>query len=113
MKKRFVLIGIFLLMFGSRAWTTPPSQIELSYNKETEVLTIKVYHPSKSTRAHYIRRIFVYKNDEEIIKEGFPAQEAWGMTNEVKVPTRSGDQLRVKAVCVNAGSAEETILIPY
>ncbi len=103
---------VFLLLGRSPAFAHPPSKIELSYNKETQILSIKVLHVSQRDHKTYIRRIIVSRNNEEVAKDVFPAQAAWGLEHEVKVETKSGDVLVVKAICSDAGSKEESLTIP-
>ena len=109
-----LMLGFCLLEFNtsSSAEANPPQRIELSYNQETQILTIRVYHVSQRTRTHYIRRIVVSRNDEPVTEDLFPSQNPWGIEHQVKVETKSGDVLTVKATCSDVGMKEESLTIP-
>ncbi len=112
MKKILLAIFLLLLLGSPLAIAQPPSDIELSFNQESKVLSIKVLHVSQRNRDHYIRRIWVYLNDQEVVKDGFAAQEPWGIAHDVKVEAKSGDVIRVVAKCSKAGETTQTLQIP-
>ncbi len=103
---------LLTVLLAPPVFAHPPESIELTYDRATQILTIRVNHVSQRNRTHYIRKISVYRNDEVVVEDTFPAQEPWGLEHQVKVETKSGDVLKVKAVCSKAGSEEETLAIP-
>ncbi len=91
---------------------TPPSEIQLQYDRDRKVLAIQVAHVTRDLTEHFIRKILVYKNEEAPLSYFFTRQpSADELKTEVHLELKAGDTARVKAVCSKAGFKEETLLI--
>lgn len=105
-------IIIFCGMTG-RAMARPPAEINLSYDTEKKNLHIEARHVTSNSRKHFIRRVVVYKNGEEIEKRFYVQQTTAAMLIEdLALEAVPGDVLRVEAVCNEAGRKETTLVIP-
>ena len=106
----FALVFFFCLSVSALAH--PPSQILLTYDKDTKMLHIDIKHVSDSLRKHHIRIVVVYKNDEEVKSFSYVTQKPPGLEEDVLLDVVSGDTIRVKVTDTEAGPREETMVIP-
>lgn len=110
---KIILGAVFILMMlAGTAFSHPPTEMLLSYDKETKTLHVDIKHISDSLREHHIRRLIVYRNDEEAQDMNFNTQKPPGMDADVVVEAQPGDVLRVKAVCSEAGNKEQSLTVP-
>lgn len=110
---RVFIVLALILPSGRLAWGHPPATIELQYDSQTKVLHAEIGHVTHDQKGHHIRRLYVYMNDAPI--ENFPyAKQTTSTTlvQDVPMEASSGDVIRVKAVCSEAGYKEETLIIP-
>lgn len=113
MKKIYLLFVVLFFFLTKLAWATPPSNIELEYDATERVLHITLRHVTHNVREHRIRRLIIYKNDEEIKSYYMPSQPSpKGIDKKVSLEAESGDEIRVKAICSEAGIGEATLTIP-
>ena len=91
----------------------PPSNMTLDYDLEKRVLHITMKHVTNNSREHYIRLIVIYKNGEEFASYFLPYQVSpKGIDREVAMDAETGDEIKVKAICSDAGRKEVTLTIP-
>jgi hypothetical protein len=114
---RFQLGGLIILALIRQpcqlAWGHPPGPIDLQYDPQTKVLHAELRHVTDNQRQHHIRRLYVYKNDAPTQKFSYVKQTtATRLIQDVPLDASSGDTIRVKAVCSEAGYKEETLVIP-
>ena len=106
----FQWVGI---MTPAVIFATPPSKIILEYDQEKKILHMEFKHVSSNPRKHYLRRVFVYKNDVEAIKRDYTTQtNPQELIEDVSIELKPGDVIRVLAICSKAGRKEETLIIP-
>lgn len=113
--RRVLLTIIFFigLLWGIPVFAHQPAKMDLKYDEKTNMLKIDLTHVTQHTRTHYIRRVMVFKNEEKVEEFFYSAQKnPQGLSLEVRVEAKSGDQLRVKAICKEAGFKEEKYLLP-
>ena len=110
MKKVFWVL-LFSAAMAGNVFAHPPTEMVLSYDKETKTLHIDIKHVSDSLREHNIRRIIIYRNEEEAQALNFNTQKPPGLTEDVVVETKSGDILRVKAISSEGGKKEATLTV--
>lgn len=109
---RFFILLLVIIFYCLPASARPPSKINLTYAKEEKMLLIDIEHVSSDQNDHYIRRVIVYKNGEEVAKYAYPIQEKpTGQAQDVKLEAKVGDEIRVLAICSKAGRKEETLVI--
>jgi len=107
----FITLSLFIsVQFVS---ANPPKEIKLNYDKDKKVLIVEILHITRDRTEHYIRKILVYKNQEEPISSSFVDQStSTGFTIEIPIDLAAGDTVRIKAVCNEAGFKEEITVIP-
>ena len=111
---RFFLMTLSLaLSLNGAAWAHPPSSVTLTYNSDEKKLHIEVKHVSQNKRDHVINKLVVYKNDTEANTSKFLKQtSATKLISDISLDAVPGDVLRVKAFCNDAGSREQTLVVP-
>jgi len=93
-------------------YARPPKEINLEYDKDKKVLLMDIKHISKNPRSHYIRKVIIYLNEEEVGLFRYRVQKAHGIKVELGLDTKEGDLIRVEAVCNKRGKLEADLLIP-
>ena len=115
MKRKIFLLVIFLscMLTAHLTWARPPSSIDLTYDPKTEILHIDLKHPSSNPQQHHIRKILVYKNNEEPILFHYASQtSAEGTIQDVPLKAKPQDVIRGEAICSDAGCGDQTLIIP-
>jgi len=112
-KMKKVFFGILIVFIWlSKAGATPPD-VTLNYDPGTQILKIDVVHVSNNVREHYIRRLVVYKNNEETESMTFPRQETpTGFTKSISMAVQPGDSIRVEAFCKEGGTKAAEVVVP-
>ncbi|MFP4459024.1 MAG: desulfoferrodoxin family protein [Candidatus Zixiibacteriota bacterium] len=87
-----------------------PKDIEAKFDIETKILEITVNHPVKGD-GHYVEKITVELNDEEIIQQQLNKQEDKEKQTVVYKITnaKSGDEIEVIADCNKFGKEKAKI----
>jgi len=111
---REILSFLFsLLLLQSSAWAHPPAHIGLVYNQEEGNLHIELGHVTKNLRKHYIRKLFICKNDVEVKNFLYVHQATSALlVEDVSLEAVAGDVFRVKAVCRESGYKDATLVVP-
>ncbi len=119
MMSRRLGYGTFLSVLGlglglnGIAWGHPPTSVDLTFNSDEKKLHIEVKHVSQNKRDHVIDKLVVYKNDVEANTSKFLKQtSATKLISDISLEVVPGDVLRVKAHCNEAGSREQTLIVP-
>ncbi len=112
--KRSLLRAAGLLLFLAQAVSAhPPAQLTLAYDKEKKILHVGMEHVSTSLREHHIRKLIVYKNDQEVESVNLVTQTtASTLVKDITVDAAGGDMLSVKALCSEGGSKEGSLTVP-
>ena len=96
-----MLLGSFLLNAHA------PKSIDLSYDGETAVLTVKVWHKVSNPENHYIKKIAVFLGDEQIAEKTYERQQTDGYQEDIFVfidkPLMKGSLVKVQAFCSISG----------
>lgn len=110
---RALLFVIFMVgIFVTLSWATPPTNLTLTYDLETKTLHIEMTHVSSHLRKHYIRKILVYKNDQEVEDIRLVSQTTpSSVIRDVVLDAKDKDVIRVKAICSEAGTAEASLTV--
>ncbi len=106
---RLALVICFLFNFPSIIASHSPSKVTFQYDFVQKKLHIEMHHVTRKTRKHYIRRLSVYKNDQEVQVFAYNHQATTSIfTQDVDVEAMVGDRFRVQAICMEAGRIDET-----
>ena len=112
--KKFFLVILAVAASASVVFAHPPSDLNLEYDPQNNVLHVSMTHViSGSMREHHIREISLFKNETEYSKHFF-AKQTSGSQHIADLPlvAKTGDEIRIKAVCKKAGYAEAVLTIP-
>lgn len=104
------LVGLIFLTV-SPALSHPPGDIELEFDITEHELEIIVFHSVKDSSKHYVDRIVVKLNDEEVIEQKFRSQ-ADSQVQRVEyliIDARLGDKIEVVAGCNISGRKKAAI----
>jgi len=114
MKKTAVLIllGIFAAT-SSIAYAHPPSDIIITYDAATKTLHAVIMHNVSNPTNHYIKKVDVGLNGQEIIEHRISRQDNnTTQTVSYLIPdVKTGDVLSVEAYCSISGKLEKEIKI--
>jgi desulfoferrodoxin (superoxide reductase-like protein) len=100
-------IFFFLLLCSFLLSAHPLKSIDLSYDGETAVLTVKVWHKVSNPENHYIKKIVVFLGKEQVAEKIYERQQTDESQEDIFVfiekPLKKGDLVTVQAVCSIAG----------
>ncbi len=111
--KYWMMSMIVSLIFTGVGFAHPPTGVEMEFNNETKVLTVFVTHPVNKVDKHFIDKIVVELNDEEIVTQTFrkqkdgEAQEAMYIIVDAKI----GDTIAVAGYCNVSGKKKVSLTV--
>jgi len=108
----FMLLFICLVSTGI-VYAHPPKDIEISYEPTTRVLTAVIIHDTSNPLGHYIKKVDVGLNDQEIIEQMISRQDN---VNSQRVSylipdAKPGDRLSVEGYCSISGKLKKEIIV--
>ncbi|MCF7912092.1 MAG: hypothetical protein K9M99_06170 [Candidatus Cloacimonetes bacterium] len=107
------LLIIVLLAGSALLLAHPASKMDLSFDKETSVLTVNFEHQVKDVEKHFIFEILVYLNGDQIIEQKLEKQDNLE-TGEVFykiVDAKPGDKIKVRTNCNKTGKKSAELVI--
>lgn len=112
-KMIFLAAVMFFLAWAGPAGAHPPTQIQLSYHAQDQLLHVTMQHVTRDPREHRIREIVVFVNGKDVGHHFFVQQtSARGLDEEIAVAAEAGDVIGVKAVCSQAGVGKAELTVP-
>ncbi len=113
MKRIVVLVACIVLMAASRVYAHPPSDIKITYDLKTQILTAVIVHNTSNTANHYIEKVDVGLNGTEIIEHKISRQDNNDeQTVSYRIPdVKAGDVLSVEGHCSISGQLEKKITV--
>ncbi len=115
MKKKILktsLILFILLILATSIKANSPSSIDLSYDYDTKILDVKVFHNVADANTHFIETLDIYVNDVLNISQGFTNQNTTSYLEvSFSISVYYGDTIKVTAICNIAGSATSQITV--
>ena len=106
-----VCIALLTVILVKDVSAHPPNEVELSFDLETSTLKVSVSHMVAKITRHYIDKITVELNGEEIITQKFKVQGS-GEKQEVSytIPgAELGDTFTVTAYCNISGKRKKSL----
>lgn len=109
--KKITFILLVVLVLPAIMQAHPPKDIAAEFDNETKELTVTISHYVDDPVRHYIDKIVVELNDEEIITQKLKAQVTKGEQKALYMVTDAteGDRISVTAYCSIAGKKKVTI----
>jgi desulfoferrodoxin (superoxide reductase-like protein) len=111
MIKTFATVLFVVMMAFTTASAHPPTGIELEYDTETQVLTVRILHSVKKVNNHFIDKIVVELNDNEIITQKFARQssEPYQEVQYTIIDAKTGGSIAVTGFCNISGKKKVTL----
>ena len=106
-----LLLGMLMLAaVAGSASATPPSAVDLSFDRAAQQLSVTITHDSENTATHYIYKVEVKKNGAAHNTSMYTSQpDAHQFTYVYNVAAGDGDTLEATATCVLVGSLTTTL----
>ena len=113
MKKMLWLVAGMCLLVCAPAFAHPPSDIKITFDPASKMLTAIIYHNVSNTQAHFIKKVDVGLNDKEILSQQLSRQDnPETQTVSYRIPdAKPGDTLSVEAYCSISGKLEKEIKV--
>ena len=112
-----VLIGILILfavcfMYPQTSLANAPQDVKLSYDSQSQMLTVTITHKSPFPNYHYIKIVEIKKNGSVVSTNKYENQpDQATFTYSYKVPATAGETLEVKASCSLFGSKTANLTV--
>ena len=116
LKKPILPLLIFTLMIATSAKSASahsPSEMELDYDKDDEILKVLIKHSVSDNTSHFVQNIKIEVNGEEEISKDYTSQpDKTEFSYEYDLTAKGGDEITVTADCNQGGELSETLTIP-
>ena len=113
--KRIAVFIIFCFVIGTcaLAYAHPPKDIVITFDPATKILKAVIMHDVSNPAKHYIRKVDIGLNGEEIIEHSISRQDNNStQTVEYLIPdVKAGEKLSVEAYCSLSGKLEKEIKV--
>ncbi len=111
--KKIALCLCGFLAISTLAFAHPPSDIKIQFDPATKTLTATITHRVSNPHSHYIRKVDIGLNGQEIQMLPLTKQETGTIqTITVVVPeAKKGDTLSVEGYCNLSGKLEKEIKV--
>ena len=112
--RRSCICAVFFI-FALRAAGSahPPSDIQLISDSDAGRLRVDMRHVTGNPRNHFIRKIIVYRNDQEAAHSTYAFQTSPAhMSADISVIAAGGDVLRARVFCNKGGIGEALLTVP-
>jgi len=111
------MIGIVLIVgLIAPAWAHPPKHNDIGWDAATSTLTVRVLHPVKNGKSHFVIKIKIFVNGKEVAIKEFSEQQN-GQYQQMTIAfdklqaPRKGDEVTVVSHCNIAGKKKATIVM--
>lgn len=113
-KRVTILVAITLFLgISINLSAHSPSDIEMNFDNETEMINVKVMHQVQSVDKHFVEKIEVYLNDTLSIVQHFRRQEEneYQKAGYMMFEAEIEDRITVKAYCSIHGMRSQELII--
>ncbi len=115
MKRIVLLLTALVLLFGlsSVAYAHPPSDIKITFDPATKMLTAVIMHEVADPLKHYIKKVDVGLNGKEIIEHSLSRQDNNYSQTVIYLilDVKDGDILSVEGYCNISGKLQKEITV--
>lgn len=112
--KKILCFALFLLFVSSSVcFAHPPSDIKMTYDSDTNMLTVVLTHEVRNPDEHFIKKVDIGLNGKEIITHQISRQSN-NITQMVvyMIPdAKPGDVLSAEGYCSLSGALEKELKI--
>ncbi len=114
MKKTLIFSIVFiLLLMIPLVYAHPPSDIKITFDPQTKMLRAVIMHDVSNPFKHYIEKVDIALNGDEIAEIGFLKQDNnQSQLVSYSIPAaKDGDVISVEGYCSISGKLKEEITI--
>ena len=111
------IIALFLslcviLSYPQNSYATPPQDVKVSYDANSQTLTVTITHKTLSKSLHYIKYVDIKKNGTLVSNNKYDNQPDPEMfTYTYNLAAVEGDKLEITASCNIFGSKTTTLVV--
>ncbi len=103
---------LLLFMLALPVTAHPPAQVSLAYDSQNQSLKVTTTHQVSDPTSHYIFRIEILKNGEQVITKEYTSQPTLStFSYDYPLNATKGDVLKATAYCIIAGSRSAEITV--
>jgi len=107
-----VLMLLIASVLSGQVLAHPPQDMVLSYDIDTQVLTVTFTHISPAPTVHYINQVDIERNDQLVLSQDYDSQPSTSeFTYTYDIEADVGDELSVTAFCNIQGSISRSIIV--
>lgn len=114
-KGKILCIAVLVIFLASAPASISghaPSEMELTYDSDSQTLHVTIVHGVSDPATHYVYRIHIVKNGADFLTQEYESQPTDSQfSHTFQVPAAPGDVLEVTAECNLGGSIAETLEI--
>ena len=114
MKKLMTIFMVFAgLLITSAAYAHPPSDIKISFDAKTKMLTAVILHNTSNPAGHYIKKVDVGLNGKEIIEQHISRQDnnLSQLVTYLIPDVKNKDVISVEGYCSISGKLSKAITV--
>ena len=114
MKRLMVFLTVFVFVSAiSVACAHPPSDISITFDRNTKMVHAVIIHNTSNPTNHYIKKVDVSLNGKEIIEQQISRQDNnENQTVSYLIPdVKDGDVLSVEGYCSISGKLKKEITV--
>jgi len=114
MKRTILFTLAVMLILPTSSLAHRPKNMNISFNENSQQLTVTVFHPTTNSNVHYIYELTIAVNDKPVKTVSLTGSDstASGLTyNDTLRGVQSGDTLSVTASCSRGGTLRSTIVV--
>ena len=107
-----LLIVLTAILVSTGAWAHGPSQLTLSYAKDTGILSITIVHSVSNPATHYVKKVEISLNDRVEKTYTYDSQpDSKRFTYSYPIEAKPGDRIAVTVKCNYVGSNSATLTV--
>ena len=112
-KSKIIFIVLVFLSITSAVYAHPPSDIKINFDPSTKIVTAVILHNTSNPASHYIKKVDIGLNDEEIIELSFIKQDnRESRTVTYFIPNvKDEDVISVEGYCSISGKLKKEITV--
>lgn len=100
-----LILVVVCFMYPQTSFANAPKDVQLSYDSQSQMLTVTITHKSPFPNFHYIKIVEIKKNGNVVSTNKYKNQpDQATFTYSYNVPAKVGETLEVKASCSLFGS---------
>jgi hypothetical protein len=113
--KKVALLLCVLFGLSSKCLAHPPSDIILSYDEGSNILTVEIQHGVSNVKTHFISQVEVFVNDKKVIKQLISEQMRQDLQKVYYYLSDVGanDVIAVKAKCSRFGDLKKQLVLDW